>query len=239
MMDVVSRKCQVEGCLKRPWYSYDGARSVLCAEHKTPGMVGYRPPQKDVMLGAGTGAAAGRGGGAVGIVDVVGGGGGRKRTYADMSIGHHQHHNAGNGGAPSDLVPAGLDSVGLAGMDMGEDGLQGASGLGLDGMGGDDHLGPARMEVGVTGLESGGGLDGAGIGEAGLDPTGMGSADHHLGHGPLEQRGLETPGLDAGGEHHQGHHHHDDHEPMVLQPVLPAHVAHPGSIVGPSDKMFH
>ena len=65
MMDVVSRKCQVDGCLKRPWYSYDGLKSVLCAEHKIPGMIGYRPPQKDLIVG-GIVAGGGVGGGGAG-----------------------------------------------------------------------------------------------------------------------------------------------------------------------------
>lgn len=252
MIDVVSRKCEVEGCLKRPWYSYDGVKSVLCAEHKHPGMIGYRPPQKDVS--------------AVGMMaSVVGGGGGvggvRKRAFA-MTIDHHHHdpqqhhpqhhhqqqhhqhhhhhHNPHNAvdGAPPDLDAADLESVGLVGMDMSEEALQGGEGLGLDSMGEEDHLGQSRMEV--PGLGGGSGLDAAGIGDGGLDPTGMDSADH-LGHGALGQRGLETPNLESGGEHdhHGGHHPHHHDDAMVLQPVLTAHVAHPSSIVGPSDKLFH
>lgn len=246
MMDVVSRKCQMEGCLKRPWYSYDGVKSMLCAEHKTPGMIGYRPPQKDIVVGGG--------GGGVGTVGVIGVIGGRKRGYEEINIHHqhqhlqhhahhHHHHPCHEGGDASDLVPEGLDSVGLAEMDMGEDGLQGAGGLGLVGMGSEHHLEQPRMGVGVPGLGDGGVLDAAGMGDGSLDPTGLGSADHHLGHGALGQRGLDTPGLDADVGHHDGHdghhHHHHHHDGIMLQTVLPPHAAHPGSVVGPSDKIFH
>ena len=162
-------------------------------------------------------------------------------------------------GDPSDLVSEGLDAVGLAGIDMGEDTLQGAGGLGLDGMGSDDHLVQARMGVEVTGLGDGGDLHAPGIGEGDLDPTGMGSSGHHLGHEALGRRGLDTPGLDAGVDHHGDHHPHDDHHHHhhhhphhdhhhhddddglgALQPVLPAHVVdHPEDSIGsPSDKMF-
>lgn len=226
MMDVVSRKCQVAGCLKRPWYSYDGVRSVLCAEHKTPGMVGYRPPQKDVSGAICVGAG------------VSGAGVARKRPYADISMHHHHnqnhhhhhdhpHNSGGTGEHGAHLEPGALD-VGLAEMGMSEEeGLQEARALGLDGMGG-EVLGHPRM--GEPSLGGGGSLDAHGIGHGGLDPTGMGHGDlgHHSG---LGHRGLETGGLDVGG----GHAAHD----LGLQPVLPAHVAHPGSLVGPSDKMFH
>lgn len=117
MMDVVSRKCQVTGCLKRPWYSYDGMRSVLCAEHKTPGMIGYRPGQKDVTNGTVVGAegigmgsidigtgvdvgvsgAVGNGGGgsdvSVDTGEVGGIGASRKRTYDEMGMLGGDHHS--------------------------------------------------------------------------------------------------------------------------------------------------
>lgn len=277
MMDVVSRKCQVEGCLKRPWYSYDGVRSLLCAEHKIPGMIGYRPPAKDVLLAGGVrggrGAAGGGGSvrGAVGIVDVInsgivdiGGGIGdhRKRVYADISghdhhdphqqqhhhQNHHHHHHqdlghngVGDGGSPTDLVPDGLDSVGLDGMDMGDDGLHGADDLGLEVMSGDEnHLGQAGMEVGVgvSNLGGGVGLDAEGIEDGGLDPHGMGAADHHhlghaeLGHGALDAADIEHSGGGGvgaggnGGEHHGcGEHGHSQH-----------HQNHEGDVGETSDK---
>lgn len=177
MMDVVSRKCQVTGCLKRPWYSYDGVRSVLCAEHKEPGMVGYRPPQK------GAAGAEGRES--------------RKRTLAVMSI-HHDRQNQPEHDGGADLVPDELESVGLA-MGMSEvDGLQEARALGLDGMGGVGVvLGQPRM--GEHDLGGGGGLEAASVGHGALDPTGITQAD--LGDHGLEQRGLEPGGLDVGGGH--------------------------------------
>lgn len=219
MVDVVSRKCEVEGCSKRPWFSYDGTRSIYCSEHKSPGMIGYRSPQKDANGG--------------GEMHGVGNVGNRKRTYADISLhdvpDHHPQptHSTAESGSASDLVSAGLDTVSLAGMHIGADELP-EGGLELEGMGSEDHLGQARM--GVSGLGSDGGLDAAGIGVEGLDPTGMSSTDH-LTHGALEERGLDTPGLDTGDEHvhhhagHHSHHHpHDDTE-MVLQ-----HVTHPDSM---------
>lgn len=162
----------------------------------------------------------------------VAGGVARKRTYADMTIHHHHqhhHHPQHHHGGAADLIHTGLEAVGLAAIGMGEEGLQGHPGLGLEGISGED-LGQARIDVPA--------LEAAGIGHGSLDPTGMGSADH-LGHGALGQRGLETADLDAGENHHHHGTHHHHHDAMVLQPVLPAHVVHPGSIVGPSDKMFH
>lgn len=117
MMDVVSRKCQVTGCLKRPWYSYDGVRSVLCAEHKTPGMIGYRPGQKDVTngtvvgaegvgmgsidmstgvdVGVGGAVSNGSGGSDVGVDAGEGGelDASRKRTFDEMDMVDGDHHS--------------------------------------------------------------------------------------------------------------------------------------------------
>lgn len=197
MMDVVSRKCRVAGCMKRPWYSYDGVRSVLCAEHKTPGMVGYRPPQKEAN-------------------------GGRKRTFEDMDVQHHDHHD--HDGGP-DLVHDGLDSVGLAAMGMSEEGLQDAGALALDGM---SAVVLGQPRIGDHDLEEGD-LEAAGMGHGPLDPAAMGHTDLEHHHG-LGQRGLESAGLDVDGEHGT----HD----MNLHPVLPAHVDHPSSLVTHSDKIF-
>ena len=212
MIDVVSRKCQMGGCQKRPWFSYDGVRPTFCAEHKAPGMMGYRPAQKDAND--------------VGEMGVIGG---QKRVYADMSLHHHElepPHGMAENTPPPDLVSTGLESVTLEGIDIGEDGLQ-EGGLGLDAIGNEDHLGQPRIDVpGLGGVE---GLDTVGIGGEGLGPAGMSSADH-LEHGALEQRGLDTPGLDTVNEQehqHGGHVSHHPHEDagMVLQ-----HVTHPDSM---------
>lgn len=236
MMDVVSRKCQVEGCLKRPWYSYDGTRSVLCAEHKSPGMVGYRPPQKNGNSGAVAvgGVVGGVLGGVVGGVlgEVVGlGGAGRKRTFTIMSMQHHDQHHVQpqpdhNGSA--DLVHDSLDPVGLAAISMSEEeGLQEARALGLDGMGGVDLVQP---RLGEHGLEDGeASLEADAIAHGALDPTGIGHPD--LGpHQGLEHRELEPAGLDVGGGHVA--------QDITLEPVLPAHAAHPGTLIDHTDKIF-
>lgn len=222
MMDVVSRKCQMEGCLKRPWYSYDGVKSVFCAEHKAPGMIGYRPPQKDaVQVGE-----AGGGGGSVGSIDVVGGGG-RKRSYANMTIPdsssssshhdhhdqHHQHHNGGSGVVVhSDLVPTGLDdTVGLAEMGMGDD-----DGLAeLDGMGGEvdhhhhhhRHLVGQQIRLDVVGVSELGVVGGGLGGGVGLDDTGIGDGDDDL--DPTE--------LSGSADHHHHHHHLGGHHEVLGQ----------------------
>jgi hypothetical protein len=39
MVDVVSRRCSANGCLKRPLYGFEGEQATFCAAHKIPGQV--------------------------------------------------------------------------------------------------------------------------------------------------------------------------------------------------------
>lgn len=237
MMDVVSRKCQVAGCLKRPWYSYDGVRSVLCAEHKIPGMVGYRPAQKDVAGGVGGGGVSvgmsGAGGGVGSMSGALGGGesgAGRKRTYADMSIrdhpqyhsGHHQDHRErhhhehpglhvedhGGGGNEHGSVGAGRNANGT---DLVPDAL-------VDSVGSLEAMGMGEVETVGLQEDRALGLDGmkevldrsrmeVGV-EVGLE-VGVDGLAGNLGQGGLDPTGMESTDHHYNRDLGQRHHHHD------------------------------
>ena len=39
MIDVVNKKCVVEGCNTRPSFNYQGNQAIYCACHKANGMI--------------------------------------------------------------------------------------------------------------------------------------------------------------------------------------------------------
>lgn len=39
MFDVKGKRCNVEGCIRKPQYGYENQRAVRCLEHRIDGMV--------------------------------------------------------------------------------------------------------------------------------------------------------------------------------------------------------